>query len=474
MRQTKIVATIGPASEGSRVLPQLLRAGVDVVRLNFSHGTYQEMTRIVRDVHHQRARLGLPTAIMQDLQGPRIRLGKLPAAGVPVKRGDVVALVYERDLPVTVPEGVIALPVRARLSRIVKRREPIMIQDGLARLRVREVTGTMVIASVEQGYILTSNRGINLPKSTLPDIIITDKDRRDIRFGVRQKVDWIALSFVRDAADVRALRWLLPQRGNYRPKIIAKIERREAVRNFDRILAEADGIMVARGDLGIELPAARVPMLQKQFIDKARAAGKPVVVATQMLESMTVNPQPTRAEVSDVANAILDGTDAVMLSAETATGQFPVKAVKVMAQIIRNAEAASSRQTGDFPVRTAADTPALLTETINTVVQSNHLGAIVVMSSSGRSAQLIAATRPVVPIIALTQNHTTKHQMALLWGVEPHYVRRYDTLDKLIRASVNLLVTRKIVRRRDRIIIACGHPTGPHGELNLLKIQTIS
>lgn len=478
MRQAKIVATIGPASEGKRVLPRLLKAGVNVVRLNFSHGSYAEMRRIIRDVRQWSDQHNQPVGIMQDLQGSRIRLGMLPPRGIALKRGEMVSLVKEDQVSRASGEATI-LPTKESLDRLVKTGEPILINDGLIRLRVVQVGGGQVLAEVEQGDVVTSHRGINLPRSTMPTSVLTAKDWRDLKFGLAQQVDWLALSFVRTSQDVRTLKRLLPRRGAYRPKVIAKIERQEAVRNFNSILAEADGIMIARGDLGIEIEAEEVPFIQKQFVRQAMSAGKPVIVATQMLESMTANPRPTRAEVSDVANAILDGTDAVMLSGETANGQYPVEAVKTMVKVISQTEASQFRFTGQSegdgaPGHSGHQTsPALLAHTAAQVVRSGQVEAVVVMSASGTSAGLIAAERPPVPIIALTQNQTARRQMALYWSVTPQFLRRYTALDTLIQATVKLLKQNGSVKKGNRVLIACGHPTGPHGHLNLLKIQTI-
>lgn len=472
-KRTKIICTIGPATETPAILEKLAKAGMNCARLNFSHGTYEHHSLLIKNVRHVSKKLNIPIAIIQDLQGPRIRLGDLPKDGIAVKRGDKVALVYAKQATLAPKRANMqTIPVQEPLGTMVKPGEIILIKDGLVSMRALEVHGTAVVAKVEQGDVLTSNRGINLPESDLPDIVITAKDKKDVKFGIREKVDWLALSFVRDAADIKRLRALLPKTGAYRPRIIAKIERAEAVENFDEILEEADAIMVARGDLGIELPPQKIPLLQKKFIEQARKAAKPVIVATQMLESMTTNPRPTRAEVSDVANAVIDHADCLMLSGETSTGKYPVEVCNMMAGIIVETEAS---EYDDLPPQDGArfSVPSVIAHTADDVVEHDHIRAIVVMSASGNSARLVASERPEVPIIALTQNELVTRQLALSWGIRPYLMKRYNNIDTLINASVALVKKELNVKKGEHIIIASGHPTGPHGSLNLLKIHTV-
>ena len=492
MKRTKIIATIGPATESIATLEKLVKAGVNCARLNFSHGTHERHSMLIKNVRLVAKKLNEPIAIIQDLQGPRIRLGELPKDGVAVKRGDKVALVYaggkgsrysgEKYLTLLRDKraGLVVLPVQEPLGTMVKVGEVILIKDGLVRMAALEVHGATVIAKVEQGDVLISNRGINLPESNLQDIVITEKDEQDVSFGIKQKVDWLALSFVRDARDIKNLRKLLPSSGEYQPRIIAKIERKEAVKNFDEILEEADAIMIARGDLGIELPAQEIPLLQKKFIEQCRKASKPVIVATQMLESMATNSRPTRAEVSDVANAVIDHADCLMLSSETSTGKYPVEACKMMADIITETEASPyddlpppREYSGQAPDARRFTVPSVIAHTADDVVEHDHIRAIIVMSASGASARLVASERPEAPIIALTQNEIVRRQLALSWGISPYLMKRYDNIDKLINASVALVKRELSVKKGDNIIIASGHPTGPHGSLNLLKIHTV-
>ena len=472
MKRTKIICTIGPATESVEKIQALVKNGMNCARLNFSHGTHERHRLLIKNIRSASKKLKQPIAIIQDLQGPRLRLGQLPSDGIAVKRGETVALVFEGEKSSQAPAGATVLPTQEPLGKFVKKGELILIKDGLVRLRAASIKGSLVIAKVEQGDVLTSNRGINLPESRLPDVVITKKDRDDVKFGLKEEVDWLALSFVRDQGDIKRLRQLLPATGSYIPKIIAKIERQEAVENFDKILEAADAIMIARGDLGIELPAQAIPLLQKQFIEKCLKASKPVIVATQMLESMTVNARPTRAEVSDVANAVIDHADCLMLSGETSTGKFPVETCQMMNQIIKETEASRYDDLArEEPVANLV--PSIIAHTAEEVVGHDHIDAIVVMSSTGLSARLIAAERPNSPIIALTQNEITRRQMALTWGVEPYFMKRCDNLDDLIKAAVNLVKKELSIKRGGKILIASGHPTGPHGSLNLLKIHTV-
>ncbi len=473
MKRTKIICTIGPASESLRKIKDLAEAGMDVARLNFSHGTHEHHQKLIGNIRKVSQSIKKPIGIIQDLQGPRIRLGSLPQDGIPIKRGDTVVIVCEKNLRAdNVPAHTVVLPVRSDISSFVKKGEPILINDGLARLRALSILDGVITAKVEQGDILTSGRGINLPESNLPDLVLTEKDKKDVEFGLSQKVDWFAFSFVRDEHDINSLRSIIPSSGDYVPRIIAKIERKEAVKNFKKILKTADAIMIARGDLGIELPIKEIPFLQKDFISQCVSASKPVIVATQMLESMTINPNPTRAEVSDVANAVIDHTDAVMLSGETSTGNYPVESCRMMSGIIYEAEA-SPYDDMDAKKNPQINLPSLIAKTAKDVVSHENVKAIVVMSSSGTSARTISSERPEVPIVALTQNETVQKQLTLSWGVYPFLMKRHESLDGFIKETVGLVGDELGIKKGEKILIASGHPTGPRGSLNLLKIHTI-
>lgn len=335
MRRTKIVATIGPASETKSVLPKLLQAGADIVRANFSHGDYQEFERMFKDVRSTAKKLNRHIPIIQDLQGPKLRVGEI-AEGTHYRRGNLVTLTTKK----TVGNADIVPVGYKKLPSDVKKGDPILLKDGEIELEVLRTSPTSVTALVRRGGLLCSHQGMNLPGIGLSIPSVTAKDKRDLDWGLKRKVDWIAISFVKSADDVTKVRKSIARKvtGNYRPRLMAKIEKPEAVSNLQEIIDAADGVMVARGDLGVETAAAEVPFIQKEIIHRANRAGKPVVTATHMLESMVDHPRPTRAEVSDIANAVLDGTDAVMLSEETAVGQYPVQAVRTMRQVITDAE----------------------------------------------------------------------------------------------------------------------------------------
>jgi len=428
---------------------------------------------LIKNIRLASEKLKKPVSIIQDLQGPRIRLGSMPKDGILVKKGDMVIFVPEGYKGKNVPPNILILPTQEALGSMVKQGESILIKDGLVRLVAKSIIGDLVLAQVEQGDILTSARGINLPDSKIPSVVITKKDKEDLKFGLRQKVDWVALSFVSGAKDIEDLRSLFPKSGQYRPKIIAKIERKEAVENFDAILETADAIMVARGDLGIEIASKKIPILQKKMIQKCQQASKPVIVATQMLESMTVNARPTRAEVSDVANAVIDSADALMLSSETSTGKYPFETCALMSEIIRETEDSPFDDKMHFSKKKKIPVSGIIANTAQDVSEYENIKAIVVMSSSGRSASLISSERPQIPILALTQNLITLRQMALIWGVVPFIMERKKSVDELIDASVKLSKTELSLKKGDKIIIATGHPTGPKGSLNLIKVHTL-
>lgn len=342
MRRTKIVATIGPASETPRVLPQMIRAGVDIVRLNFSHGDYAEMTRIAADVRRLSRKLGRKVEIMQDLQGPKLRVGEI-APGTRYRPGHIVTVTTR-----TIAGNAKVIPVSyPKLATDLKAGDTVLLKDGEIELRVVKTNRYDLQAKVVHGGTLVSHQGFNVPSTTLSIPAITPKDRRDLAWGLAHGLDWVAISFVKSAADVQQLRRMINKVPvSRRPKIIAKIEKHEAVDNLPAIIEASDGVMVARGDLGVEVDAAEVPFIQKEIIHRANAAGKMVVTATQMLESMVTEARPTRAEVSDVANAVLDGSDAVMLSEESAVGQFPVEAVRIMRHVVEDAERHQRRRRG--------------------------------------------------------------------------------------------------------------------------------
>lgn len=420
MKYTKIVCTIGPASEKPAMLKKMITAGMNIARLNFSHGTYPSHARLIKNVRSAAKAAGEPVAILQDLQGPRIRIGEVADAGATLKKGDRVIVVPQSHYR---PSGVSTLlPTHfADLAKAVKPGQHILIADGLIDLRILKVSGPEIHCTVVVPGIVKSHKGINVPGASFVVSSLTPKDREDAVFGVSHSVDYIALSFVRSKADILVLRSLLKRLSKKYPHasrigVIAKIERPEAVQNFDGILGAVDGIMVARGDLGIEIPAQKVPLVQKKLIKKCVRAGKPVIVATQMLESMISSRRPTRAEVSDVANAVIDHTDAVMLSGESATGLYPLEAVEIMRETIRETE---KSKYNDF---TCAHAPQertiseMLSHAVCDIVLSKKI-KLVCVTGHDRIVRMIARHRPEVRVIGFSSDATLRQQLNLLYGV---------------------------------------------------------
>ncbi len=477
MRRTKIVCTIGPASQTKTTIDKMVRAGLDVARLNFSHGTQAEHRQLIKLLRAAGSRLHQPLAIMQDLQGPRIRIGLVDKKGIELNRQDIVLLVDENKVGQNVFAEALrreykVLPVQfPLLYKFTKKNSHILINDGLIDLQVWQIKDRVIYCRVKKSGIVFSHKGINLPGFSIKGPVITDKDKEDLLFGLRQKIDFVALSFVHSAQDIKDLRRLLPPKSGI--KIVAKIETKEAIRNFDQILDQADAIMVARGDLGIELPIDQVPLLQKKMIKKCLQAAKPVIVATQMLDSMIINSRPTRAEVSDVANAVIDHADALMLSGETAYGRYPVASVRMMKQIIRETEESIfdnlPRDYFDFKKFTV---PATVASSVERLVKENKAKVVIVNSLSGQAARLISRHRPEAVIAVLTNSPQTYQQLALSWGVRPYLISSCRSLDSLIKDSLRLVQRVKIARSGDRVIIYSGQPLAKEG-LTLVKVQTI-
>ena len=466
IRRTKIVCTLGPSTSSHDSITALVEAGMNVARLNFSHGTHADHAERIRLVRAVAEEMGRPIAILGDLQGPRIRIGDL-ALSVPLNPGDDVTLVHEGEemggeIPVTYSE----------LAHDVKVGDRILVDDGLIELVALDVQAPRVHARVIHGGVLRSHKGLNLPGVQVSAPSLTEKDIADVGFAIAQELDYLALSFVRRAEDITSLRALLPAW----IAIIAKIEKDAALANIESIVRTADGVMVARGDLGVELPFEEVPVAQKKIIALANRIGRPVITATQMLESMVTNPRPTRAEASDVANAILDGTDAVMLSAETATGAYPRLAVEAMSRIITEVEQhPPSRQFYDVhepPLGIVTTEVAIAAATVAAV---KMLGAplVVVITKSGFSARIVSSHRPPVPILALTDNARTRSQLALMWGVIPYVSESRPTYTEM--AEVGKVVVRELglAAPGDRVIFTAGHPFGITGTTNLLKVEVV-
>jgi pyruvate kinase len=469
-RKTKIVGTIGPASESRRVIERMVRAGMNVARINLSHGGEDEHRESIRLVRELAGRLRVPVAVLVDLPGPRYRTGALKDGEVTLKKGARLVLTT-RDVPGDEREVSLNRP---ELLRDVDAGDSILLDDGAIRLAVQGTTETDVVCKVVVGGVLRPRRGIAAPAVKFSASYHTEETRRHVQFAVEQDAEYIALSFVSGPDDVAGIRAMLADKDGA-ASLIAKIERREAVQQFDAILEASEGVMVARGDLGVELALEKVPMLQKQIISKCNSAGKPVIIATQMLESMVSAPRPTRAEVADVANAVYDGTDAVMLSAETAIGNHPVQAVSMMSRIAsetesslpyerRLAERAADleRQTDDAIAYAACHT-------------SGQLGAraILAFTESGSTAWRVCKYRPRVPIVAITPSDRVQRKLALAWGVIPCSVRPVANVDELFSRGSALAKELGLARKGELVVITGGVPIGVMGTTNLLKVQEV-
>ena len=472
MRRTKIVCTIGPASCSTDELDRLVAAGLDVARLNFSHGTHEEHAEVVRRIREGEARWGRPVAILQDLQGPKIRLGTFGPGGgarVDLEPGRPFTL-SARPVEGTAERASITHP---EYLRDLRAGDEIWMDDGMIQLRVESTSADEVRCRVVVGGRISDHKGLSLPRITLPVSCLTPKDREDLRFGLRQGVDYVAVSFVRSAADIDEVRAFLREQGADLP-IVAKLERHEIVDNLPGILSKVDAVMVARGDLGVDVPIEDVPHIQKEIIRQARGAKIPVIVATQMLESMVTHLRPTRAEVSDVSTAIFDGADAVMLSAETATGRYPHDAVAVMARVAERADdAVLSIDRERRRRRPGASFPEAVSDAAATAAHVLSARAIVAFTESGFSARLISQARPSVPIIALTPFVEVQRRLALSWGVTSRLIRKVETTDEMIEEVEATLLSDGAVRPNDVIVIISGSPMWVRGTTNLLKLHRV-
>ena len=473
MRRTKIVCTIGPASSSASLLDRLVTAGMDVARVNFSHGTHAEHAEVIRQIRLGEERWGRPIAILQDLQGPKIRLGMFGPAGggrVDLEPGRIFTL-FARP---TVGTGEGASVTHPEYLGQLKPGDEVWMDDGMIQLRVDETIADAVRCRVVAGGRISDHKGISFPGVPLPVSCLTDKDRDDLRFGIRQGIDFVAVSFVRSAADIGEVRKFLRDVGADLP-IVAKLERQEIVANLPGILTMVDAVMVARGDLGVDVPLEEVPHIQKEVIRQARAAKVPVIVATQMLESMVTHLRPTRAEVSDVSTAIFDGADAIMLSAETATGRYPVEAVAVMARIAERAERAALKSEIRWrrQERIGVGFPEAISDAAAAAARVLGARAIVAFTQSGFSARLISQERPDVPIIALTPFVEVQRRLALSWGVSSRLIRKVETTDEMIEEVEATLLGDGSVRMNDVLVIISGSPMWVTGTTNLLKLDRV-
>ena len=484
MRKAKIVCTIGPASAAPSILEQLINSGMDVARLNFSHGTHDSHRAAIASIRAVAERLHRPVAIMQDLQGPRIRVGPLEENGIEVTTDQRIRLVGgllrsggQIGSQLMDPSNLAEIPVTyPHLAQDVRPGVRILIDDGLIELLVTTVSGGAVECRVKTGGRITAHKGVNLPGTTISAPTLTEKDRKDIHFGVAEGVDYMALSFVRGPEDVQMARRLIVECGGDQP-IIAKIERAEAITALDSLLEEADGVMIARGDLGVEMGPEVVPILQKRIVTKANQHRRLVITATQMLESMTRHPSPTRAEASDVANAIFDGTDAVMLSAETARGQYPVESLQVMDRLIRAAEGETVHRDVGSADRSAGPARCSIPEAMCAAAASaaaaTEAAAIATFSESGSTARLLSKQRPGAPIVAFTPHDPVQRRMALYWGVLPRMMARVQNPDDRVLVVERRLMEEALAQSGDCVVLLSGTVTGQLGGTNAMKLHRI-
>ncbi|WP_313568245.1 pyruvate kinase [Acetoanaerobium noterae] len=471
-KKTKIVCTIGPASENIDTLKELIKSGLNVCRLNFSHGNYEEHGKRIDNIKAARNEMKLPIAILLDTKGPEIRTGKFSSPEVNLVEGQNFIITMEEVLG---DETKCTVSYK-ELVNDVKPGKQILIDDGLVGLVVKEIKGQEILCIVQNAGTIKDNKGVNVPNVKINLPAITPKDKKDIEFGIEQGIDFIAASFVRKASDVLAIREILEENNATNIQIISKIENQEGVDNIDEILEVSDGLMVARGDLGVEIPTEDIPIVQKELIKKCNILGKPVITATQMLDSMIRNPRPTRAEVTDVANAIFDGTDAIMLSGETAAGKYPLESVKTMASIAIRAE-----QTLDYEellktkvkLRQLNITNAISHATCTTAIDLKA-SAIITATASGYTARMVSSYRPSAPIIAATNSEMVMRQMGLVWGVYPLLAEKGLSTDDVFEKSVQSALDMDYISSGDLVVITAGVPVGIAGTTNLINVHIAS
>ncbi|HKL17579.1 MAG TPA: pyruvate kinase [Halalkalibaculum sp.] len=471
-RRTKIVCTLGPSSNTEEMIDQLVRNGMDVARINFSHGTHEDHSKIISIIRKVADRYNLSLPILADLQGPKIRVGKMKGGSQELHAGDYVTLTSEEI------EGTSEMvPIDYKdLAKDAAEGNKILMDDGLLELKIVKKNEDSVVAKVEVGGELKSRKGVNLPDVKISMPSLTEKDIKDLEHAIKEDVDYLAMSFVRSANDIQEVISRVRAAGS-QAAIIAKIEKPEAVNVIDEIIEEANGIMVARGDLGIEIASERVPMVQKSIIERCRKAGKPVITATQMLDSMINNPRATRAESSDVANAVLDGTDAVMLSGETAAGEYPVEAIRAMDKICRSVEQNASHIYNSLGYRKPEWKEKQVIESLaySCVMLGENVEAKVIstITHSGSTARRIAKFRPRVPIVAFTESDKVRRQLGLVWGVRPVKIDEIFDTDKSVKLMEQYLKRHGMVDKEDRVIIATGMPIAKRGRTNMIKVSTI-
>lgn len=457
-KRTKIVCTVGPSSASVAILEKMMRAGMDVARLNFSHATHADHKKLIRSVRAAAKKAGKHVGIIGDLQGPKIRLGSLPEDGVELPQGEVIRFTTATD---TYVPGVLPVTYK-KLHEDVKKGDRMLIDDGIYELKVVGVTGRVIRAKVVNGGKMTSHKGMNFPDSNLQVSAITKKDKEDAVFGVEQGVEWLALSFVTSPAPILAIKRLIKKhtpKGTVPARVIVKIEKHEAIEAFDEILAVANGVMIARGDLGVEIDAEEVPVRQKEMIEKCRHAGKPVVVATQMLDSMIRNPRPTRAEVSDVANAVFDHTDAVMLSGESASGKYPLKAVKIMTKIAIEAEA-SEYDDVKLTLDHDHDLVSASSLAVKLLALRGSIGGVLVAHQLAPWSETILKSRPELPLFIATGSDRQARQLSIRWGAVP-FTMKVQNERTFVRTAVAKLKKDRVVKKGTRLAVVMGEQ---HGE----------
>ncbi|MFN9932515.1 MAG: pyruvate kinase [Cyanobacteriota bacterium] len=469
MRRTKIVATIGPATESPEMLRRLIAAGATTFRLNFSHGDHEDHAARIATIRQVAHELGVHIGILQDLQGPKIRLGRFDGGPITLASGDPFTLT-SREVACNQS---IATVTYGRLAEEVTSGSRILLDDGRVEMVVEQVDlpSQTLHCSVTVGGVLSNNKGVNFPDVQLSIRALTDKDRSDLAFGLKQGVDWVALSFVRNPSDMQEIRELIRSHG-YDTPVVAKIEKFEAIDSIDAILPLCDGVMVARGDLGVEMPAEEVPLLQKDLIRKANSLGIPVITATQMLDSMVSCPRPTRAEVSDVANAILDGTDAVMLSNESAVGDYPVEAVATMAQIARRIERDSPRRVLDSHMATTI--PNAICQAVSSIARQLNAAAILPLTKTGSTARSVSKFRPSTPILAITSDVDVARQLQLVWGVNPLLIQEQSSSGRTFSVAMAEAQAMGLLHDGDLVVQTAGTLEGVSGSTDLVKVGIVS
>lgn len=477
-RFAKIVCTLGPSSDTKEGIQALFDAGMNVARLNFSHGTHESHGEVIDFIREISEEKGVAITILQDLQGPKLRIGKLPGGSLELQAGDQITLSSSESFVADENDKFIPFEI-PDLHKVLKPGNHILLDDGNLEMEVQSIDGERIEAEVTLGGTLKSNKGVNLPGANLTMPIFTEKDHEDLKFGLAKGVDMVAISFVLNAENVitvrHAIEELAPNQKAAKTPIIAKLERPEALDNLDEIMKVTQGVMVARGDLGVEMSPAAVPIAQKEIIASANSNGRLVITATQMLDSMINNPRPTRAEATDVANAIFDGTDAVMLSGETAAGKYPVESVQMMDSIIKQAED-NIEKWGKFSFdsQMSIESDAVsITRAAKELANDRNVVAIIVFTQSGRTARLMSKTRPGVPILAFTPESKTYQQMGLYWGVTPLLVPYADTLETMIKHVETALATTTHLKSGQQVILISGFPVGAFRQPNLALLYTL-